>query len=113
MIPWDELGEFYNSIVFSRWNAHVYSTSLICGLGVYIVEALDLVYLVLQYERRTLSRMIFKAEYFANPLWIDLYDYMKMYEWFIGVEYDVYHSVVYFLPYLIMGNGMKLSNYMI
>jgi len=24
---------------------------------------------------------------------------MKICEWFLGVEYDVYHSVVYFLPY--------------
>ena len=44
--------------------------------------------------------MIFKAEYFANILWITLYDYMKTYEWLIGVEYDIYHSVMYFLLYL-------------
>jgi len=44
--------------------------------------------------------MIFKAEYFANLLWITLYDYMRMYEWLIGVEYDVYHGVMYFLLYL-------------
>jgi len=45
-------------------------------------------------------KMIFKVEYFANLLWITLYDCMKMYEWLIGVEYDVYHSVMYFLLYL-------------
>jgi len=44
--------------------------------------------------------MIFKAEYFANLLWIALYDYMRMYEWLIGVEYDFYHDVMYFLLYL-------------
>jgi hypothetical protein len=47
MIPWDEVGEFYDSIISSQWNAHVYSITLICGLGVYIVEALDLGCLVL------------------------------------------------------------------
>ena len=94
MIPWDELGEFYDSIVFSRWNTHVYSTALICGLGVYIVEALDLVYLVLQYERRTLSKIIFKIKYLANLLWIVWYDYMKICEWLLGVEYDVYLLLV-------------------
>ena len=40
---------FYDSLVISRWNAHVYSTTLICGLGVYVVEAFDLVCLVLIY----------------------------------------------------------------
>ena len=44
--------------------------------------------------------MIFKAKYFANLLWITLHDYRKMYEWLIGVEYDVYHSMMYFLLYL-------------
>jgi len=24
---------------------------------------------------------------------------MKMYEWLLGVEYDVYHNGLYFLPY--------------
>ena len=113
MIPWDELGEFYDSIVFSRWNAHVYSTALICGLSVYIVEALDLVYLVLQYERQTLSKIIFKIKYLKNLLWIVWYDYMKIGEWLLGVEYDVYHNVLYFLLTLIMRNGMRLLNYMI
>ena len=43
----DELCDFYDFVAFSRWNAHVYSTALICDLSVYIVEALELVYLVL------------------------------------------------------------------
>jgi hypothetical protein len=43
----DELGEFYDFVVFSRWKVNVYSTALICGLEVYLVEALNLVYLVL------------------------------------------------------------------
>jgi len=47
-----------------------------------------------------LLKIIFKAEGFAIRLWIALYDYMKMYEWLVGVEYDVYHSVMYFLPYV-------------
>jgi len=47
MISWDELGEFYDSIVLGQWNAHVYSTTLICDLSVYIVEALEFDYLVL------------------------------------------------------------------
>ena len=34
-----------------------------------------------------------------NLLWIVWYDYMKICEWFLGVEYDVYHSMVYILPY--------------
>jgi len=46
------------------------------------------------------SKMIFKTKYLANLLGIVWYDYMKICEWFLGVEYDVYHSVVYFLPYL-------------
>ena len=32
-------------------------------------------------------------------MWIVLYGYMKMYEWLLGVEYDVYHGMVYFCPY--------------
>ena len=51
-------------------------------------------------EWRTLSKMIFKIKYLANLLWIVWYDFMKTCEWLLGVEYDVYHSVVYFLPYL-------------
>jgi len=34
-----------------------------------------------------------------------------MYEWLIGVEYDVYHDVVYFLFYSNCKNDMKLLNY--
>jgi len=32
--------------------------------------------------------MVFKTDCLANLLWIALYDYMKMYEWLLGVEYD-------------------------
>jgi len=42
-----ELCDFYDFLVFGRWNVHVYSTALICDLSVYIVEALELVCLVL------------------------------------------------------------------
>jgi len=34
-----------------------------------------------------------------------------MYEWLMGVEYDVYHNVMYFLLYLNCKNYMKLLNY--
>jgi len=34
-----------------------------------------------------------------------------MYEWLMGVEYDVYHNEVYFLFYLNCENFMELSNY--
>jgi len=34
-----------------------------------------------------------------------------MYEWLMGVEYDVYRNVVYFLLYLNCENSMKLLNY--
>ena len=30
-------------------------------------------------------------------MWIALYDYMKMYEWLLGVEKDTYLSIMYFL----------------
>jgi len=36
-----------------------------------------------------------------------------MYEWLMGVEYDVYHDVVYFLLYLNCENDMKLLNYLV
>ena len=51
-------------------------------------------------ERRTLSKMVFKTDYLANPLWIALYDYIKMYEWLLGVENDIYLNMMYFLLYL-------------
>jgi len=51
-------------------------------------------------ERRTLSKMVVKANYFANLSWIALYDWMKICEWLLGGEYDVYHKVMYFLLYL-------------
>ena len=44
--------------------------------------------------------MVFKGEYFVNLLWIVWYDFMNMCEWLIGVEHDVYHSMVDFLLYL-------------
>jgi len=44
--------------------------------------------------------MVFKADYFANLLWIALYDYIKMYEWLLGVENDIYLNMMYFLLYL-------------
>jgi len=56
--------------------------------------------LKLQNERRTLSKMVFKDDYFANLLWIALYDYIKMYEWFLGIEDDIYLNMMYFLLYL-------------
>jgi len=57
--------------------------------------------------------MIFKTKYLANLLWIVWYDYMKICEWFLGVEYDAYLSVVYFLLTWIVRNNMMLLNYMI
>ena len=51
-------------------------------------------------ERQTLSKMIVKADYFANLSWIALYDWMKICEWLLGSEYDVYHKMMYFLLYL-------------
>ena len=44
--------------------------------------------------------MVFKADYFANLLWITLYDWMNICEWLLGGEYDVYHKVMNFLLYL-------------
>ena len=36
-----------------------------------------------------------------------------MYEILMGVEYDVYHDVVYFLLYLNCENDMRLLNYLV
>jgi hypothetical protein len=47
VIKRDELCDSHELVVFSRWNVIVYSTALICSLEVYLLEALDLVYLVL------------------------------------------------------------------
>jgi hypothetical protein len=47
VIKRDKLCDFDDFVVVGRWNAHVYSTALICDLSVYIVEALEFVYLVL------------------------------------------------------------------
>jgi len=41
-----------------------------------------------------------KVDYLINLSWIALYDYMKICEWLLDVEYDVYHKVLYFLLYL-------------
>jgi len=41
-------------------------------------------------------------------LWIVWYEYMKMYEWLMDVEYDVYHSLVYFLLYLDCENSYEI-----
>ena len=49
----------------------------------------------------------------TNLLWIVWFVYMKIREWLLGVGYDVYHSVVYFLPIWIVRNNMMLLNYMI
>ena len=46
-IKGDEPCDFYDFVALGRWNAHVYSIVLICDLNVYIVEALELVCLVL------------------------------------------------------------------
>jgi len=42
-----KLYDFDDFVVVGRGNAHVYPTTLICDLSVYIVEALEFVYLVL------------------------------------------------------------------
>jgi len=51
-------------------------------------------------ERRTLSKIVFKTKYLENLLWIVWYDYMKISEWLICVENDIYLSMKYFLLYL-------------
>jgi len=35
-----------------------------------------------------------------NLVWIVWFDYMKICEWLLGSEYDVYHKVMYFPLYL-------------
>jgi len=54
--------------------------------------------------RRTWLNLILKPDCLANPLWIVWYDYMKMCECLMSVEYDVYHSMMYILLYLICEN---------
>jgi len=39
--------DFDDFVVVGWWNAHVYLTTLRCGLSVYIVKALEFIYLVL------------------------------------------------------------------
>ena len=63
-------------------------------------DSIATIVLKLWNDIRTLPKMIFKTEYLGNILWIVWYDSMKMCEWLMGVEYDVYHSMVYFLLYL-------------
>jgi len=49
---------------------------------------------------RTWLNLIFKPDYLAYLFGIVWYDYMKMCELFLGVEYDDYHNVLYFSPLL-------------
>ena len=109
VIKRDELCDFHVFVVFSRWNVHVYSTALmrskcihswgirICLLSFDSISTIDF---KLKNGRRTLSKMTFKAEYPVNLLWLIWYDYMKICEWLIDVEYDVYHSMVDFNLYM-------------
>ena len=59
-----------------------------------------LVVLKLWNMRRTWLNLIFKPDYLAYLFGIVWYDYMKMCELFLGVEYDDYHNVLYFSPLL-------------
>jgi len=72
------------------------------------VDSIAIVVLKLWNDRRTLSKMVFKTGYLENLLWIVWYDYQKMYEWLIGVEYDVVIVWYTFLFTWIMRNCMKL-----
>ena len=65
-----------------------------------VFDSIATIMLKLWNGRRSLSKMVFNTEYLANLLRIVWYDYMKMWEWLIGVEHDVYHRVIYFLLYL-------------
>ena len=47
-----------------------------------------------------MSKIIFKTKYLTNLLWIVWNDYMKISEWLICVENDIYISMKYFLLYL-------------
>jgi hypothetical protein len=72
----DELWEFHDFVVFNQWNAIVFPTELICGLEVYLVEALNLVYLVLVQKLQLFQNGEFRDEiwwkwfYESNALWI-------------------------------------------
>jgi len=57
--------------------------------------------------------MVFKADYFANLLWIALCDWIKIYEWLLGVEHDVYHEVMYILLYLYCEKLIMVDAYML
>ena len=74
-------------------------------------DSIAIVVLELWNDRRTLSKMVFKTGFLANILWIILYGCMKMYEWLIGVEYDVVIVWYTFLLIWIMRNCMKLLIY--
>jgi len=63
-------------------------------------DSIAIVVLKLWNDRRTLSKMVFKTECLENLLWIVWYDYVVICEWLIGIEYDAYHNVLYFLLYL-------------
>jgi len=63
-------------------------------------DSIAIVVLKLWNDRRTLSKMVFKTGCLENLLWIVWYDYAVICEWLIGIEYDAYHNVLYFLLYL-------------
>jgi hypothetical protein len=48
-----------------------------------------------------LLKMVLKADFFINLSWLVLYDQMMICERLLGVEYDVYHKVLYLLLYLV------------
>ena len=58
-------------------------------------------------------KMVFKADYFANLSWIALCDWIKIYEWLLGVEHDVYHEVMYILLYLYCEKLIMVDAYML
>ena len=51
-------------------------------------------------DRRTCQKLCLRPDNFQTFLWIVWHEYMKMCEWLIGVEYDVYYNVLYFSPLL-------------
>jgi len=57
--------------------------------------------------------MVFKADYLANLSLIALCDLIKIYEWFLGIERDVYHEVMYFLLYLYCEKLILVDAYML
>jgi len=65
-----------------------------------VFGSIAIIVLKLWNDRRTLLKFMFKTELLANLLWIVWYDYMKLCEWLMSVEYDVNHSMMYFSPLL-------------